>query len=231
MAAMRSRWIISNARWRWITRTMPAVMPPTMATMGMLIAINGTKSRTSKLNMGNSWVRLRVGLPGVAERPLRPAQPLPGFRGLCCEDCCRGRAGPENRDPDVLVQRLAGAWSPGNNPRSTKLPSRDETLSPRDPSKASMTLPPGVRPEAAGMADERRLIARAQSGDTAAFRTLVERHQARAHALALRILRSPSDAEEVAQDAFVRVWTALPGFRGESSFGTWLYRIVARRAF
>jgi RNA polymerase sigma-70 factor (ECF subfamily) len=81
------------------------------------------------------------------------------------------------------------------------------------------------------MADERRLIARAQAGDTAAFRTLVERHQARAHALALRILRSASDAEEVAQDAFVRVWTALPGFRGESTFATWLYRIVARRAF
>src|SRR5262245_61998045 len=81
------------------------------------------------------------------------------------------------------------------------------------------------------MADERRLIARAQAGDTAAFRTLVERHQARAHALAVRILRSPSDAEEVAQDAFVRVWTALPGFRGESTFATWLHRIVARRAF
>lgn len=84
---------------------------------------------------------------------------------------------------------------------------------------------------AAGMAEERRLITRAQSGDTAAFRVIVERHQARAYALALRILRSSSDAEEVAQDAFVRVWTALPGFRGESSFGTWLYRIVARRAF
>lgn len=81
------------------------------------------------------------------------------------------------------------------------------------------------------MADERRLIARAQSGDTAAFRELVDRHQGRAYALALRILRVPSDAEEVAQDAFVRVWTALPGFRGESSFATWLYRIVARRAF
>jgi RNA polymerase sigma-70 factor (ECF subfamily) len=94
-----------------------------------------------------------------------------------------------------------------------------------------MTLPPGVRPEVAGLADERRLITRAQAGDTAAFRRLVEQHQARAHALALRILRSASDAEEVAQDAFVRVWTALPGFRGESSFGTWLYRIVARRAF
>jgi RNA polymerase sigma-70 factor (ECF subfamily) len=81
------------------------------------------------------------------------------------------------------------------------------------------------------MAEERRLIARAQSGDTGAFRVIVEQHSARAYALALRILRSPSDAEEVAQDAFVRVWSALPGFRGESSFGTWLYRIVARRAF
>src|SRR5438552_9818114 len=81
------------------------------------------------------------------------------------------------------------------------------------------------------MADERRLIARAQAGDSGAFRELVERHEARAYALALRILRSASDAEEVAQDAFVRVWTALPAFRGESSFATWLYRIVARRAF
>lgn len=81
------------------------------------------------------------------------------------------------------------------------------------------------------MWDEKALIARAQSGDRAAFRTLVERHQARAYTLALRILRSASDAEEVAQDAFVRVWTALPGFRGESSLSTWIYRIVARRAF
>jgi RNA polymerase sigma-70 factor (ECF subfamily) len=94
-----------------------------------------------------------------------------------------------------------------------------------------MAPTPALHPEAARMADERRLIARAQSGDTAAFRVLVERHQARAVALALRIVRSAPDAEEVAQDAFVRVWTALPGFRGESSFATWLYRIVARRAF
>ena len=81
------------------------------------------------------------------------------------------------------------------------------------------------------MEDERRLIGRAQSGDTAAFRELVERHQARAYTLALRILRSAPDAEEVSQDAFVRAWTALPGFRGEASFATWVYRIVARRAF
>ena len=94
-----------------------------------------------------------------------------------------------------------------------------------------MTRPAEARADAARMAEERRLIARAQAGDTAAYRALVDAHQARAYTLALRILRSAEDAEEVAQDAFVRVWTALPGFRGESSFATWLYRIVARRAF
>jgi RNA polymerase sigma-70 factor, ECF subfamily len=78
--------------------------------------------------------------------------------------------------------------------------------------------------------DERRLIARCRAGDTRAFAVLVERYRARAHGLALRLVRSPSDAEEVAQDAFVRAWRSLADFRGEASFGTWLYRIVWRRA-
>jgi len=59
---------------------------------------------------------------------------------------------------------------------------------------------------------------------------LVERHQNHAYALALRIVRSRDDAEEVAQDAFVRAWKALPGFRGDAKFSTWLHRIVAHRA-
>lgn len=80
-------------------------------------------------------------------------------------------------------------------------------------------------------AAERDLVERAKARDQAAFEELVDRHRDRAYGLALRILRSAPDAEEVAQDGFVRAWLALPGFRGESSFGTWLYRIVARRAF
>jgi RNA polymerase sigma-70 factor (ECF subfamily) len=44
-------------------------------------------------------------------------------------------------------------------------------------------------------------------------------------------VRSSADAEEVAQDAFVRAWLALPRFRGEASFSTWIYRIAVRRAF
>jgi RNA polymerase sigma-70 factor (ECF subfamily) len=80
-------------------------------------------------------------------------------------------------------------------------------------------------------AEELEFVRRAQGGDEAAFRHLVERHGDRAYALALRIVRSASDAEEVAQDAFVRAWHALPRFRGDSTFSSWLYRIVARRAF
>ena len=76
----------------------------------------------------------------------------------------------------------------------------------------------------------RALVERARGGDQKAFRELVVLHQDRAYGLALRITRSPADAEEVAQDAFVRAWLALPRFRGESSFATWVHRIVARRA-
>jgi RNA polymerase sigma factor (sigma-70 family) len=79
--------------------------------------------------------------------------------------------------------------------------------------------------------DEGRLVERAGARDPEAFRALVDCHRDRAYGLALRILRSPADAEEVAQDAFVRAWFALPRFRGESSFSTWLFRIVARQAF
>ena len=94
------------------------------------------------------------------------------------------------------------------------------------------TLPAGAAAGASERDDdhERALVARARGGDTAAFRALVERHHPRAIALARRIVHDPAEAEEIAQDAFLKAWSALPGFRGESRFGTWLHRIVHRRA-
>ncbi len=83
---------------------------------------------------------------------------------------------------------------------------------------------------APGAIEERDLVARARDRDEEAFRVLVDLHRDRALGLALRITRSLPDAEDVAQEAFVRAWAALPSFRGESAFGTWLHRIVARRA-
>jgi len=74
--------------------------------------------------------------------------------------------------------------------------------------------------------DEKQLIARCRQGDTRAYALLVERYRDRAYGLALRVVRSEPDAEEVAQDAFVRAWRSLADFRGDASFGTWLYRIV-----
>lgn len=74
--------------------------------------------------------------------------------------------------------------------------------------------------------EDRGLIAKAQQGDTAAFRALVERHQRRAFAIALQLVRDENDARELVQDAFLRVYRSLGSFQGSSSFFTWLYRII-----
>jgi len=102
---------------------------------------------------------------------------------------------------------------------------------PADPSKG-MADPDPSAAAARGVMDhaESEWVARARGGDRVAFAALVTRHRDRAYTLALRIVRVPAEAEEVAQDAFVRVWRALPGFRGDAAFATWLHRIVVRRA-
>lgn len=104
---------------------------------------------------------------------------------------------------------------------------------PLDRSKPSGGGTPPARPggEAGARPDDRTLVGRARAGDADAFRVLVERYRDRLHGLVLRIVRTPADAEEVTQDAFVRAWLALPRFRGEASFSTWIYRIAVRRAF
>ncbi len=78
----------------------------------------------------------------------------------------------------------------------------------------------------ADAAEDRALIAMAQAGDMRAFGQLVERHQRRGFALALALVRDESDARELVQDAFLRVFKSLPTFQGDSTFYTWFYRIV-----
>jgi RNA polymerase sigma-70 factor, ECF subfamily len=74
------------------------------------------------------------------------------------------------------------------------------------------------------------LVALAQRGDPAAFDQLVIRHQAAVYRATLAALRSPADAEEATQDAFVRAWMALGRFRAEASFRTWVLTIAWNRA-
>jgi len=73
---------------------------------------------------------------------------------------------------------------------------------------------------------EREWLQRARKGDADAFGMLVTLHERFVYNLALRTLGNTEDAQDVVQDGFVRAWMALPGFREDSEFRTWLYRIV-----
>ena len=68
------------------------------------------------------------------------------------------------------------------------------------------------------------------SGDTEAYRGLVEKHQDLVYTIVHRIISSAEEAEEVAQDVFVKAYSKLSGFKGEAKFSTWLYRIAYNTA-
>lgn len=75
-------------------------------------------------------------------------------------------------------------------------------------------------------AEDRDLVAQAKAGDLAAFDELVRRHAARLFRYVHHNLHDYASAEELTQDAFVRAWNGLAGFRGDAGFRTWLYRIA-----
>jgi RNA polymerase sigma-70 factor (ECF subfamily) len=70
------------------------------------------------------------------------------------------------------------------------------------------------------------LIERAQHGDKSALNELVRKYEVRAYQFAFRLTRNPEEASDVVAEAFVRVFNALPNFKGNSQFTTWLYRIL-----
>jgi len=78
--------------------------------------------------------------------------------------------------------------------------------------------------------DDQIIIARVLDGDTAAFEILVNRYKDMAFSIARRVCGSAEDAEEVAQDAFLKAYQALNKFKQESKFSTWFYRIVTNTA-
>ncbi len=74
------------------------------------------------------------------------------------------------------------------------------------------------------------LVERCKAGDEVAWRELVEVTHREVYTLCLRILRDPDDAAEATQDAYLKAWRALKGFRGDAMFTTWLYRVAANTA-
>lgn len=75
-----------------------------------------------------------------------------------------------------------------------------------------------------------QLVAKVQQGDKRAFDLLVLKYQRKIMRLLSRMVRDPSEVEDVAQEAFIKAYRALPQFRGESAFYTWLYRIAINTA-
>ena len=82
----------------------------------------------------------------------------------------------------------------------------------------------------AGTGGDQGLVERAQRGDRRAFDLLVLKYQQKIVQLVMRYVRDPAEALDVSQEAFVKAYRALPGFRGESAFYTWLYRIAINTA-
>lgn len=72
---------------------------------------------------------------------------------------------------------------------------------------------------------DHQLVLRAQRGDKVAFELLVNKYERKLQRLLSRLVRDPSEVEDVTQEAFIKAYRALPTFRGESAFYTWLYRI------
>jgi RNA polymerase sigma-70 factor, ECF subfamily len=77
---------------------------------------------------------------------------------------------------------------------------------------------------------DQQLVERAQRGDKRAFELLVAKYQRKLGRLLSRLVRDPAEVEDVTQEAFIKAYRALPSFRGDSAFYTWLYRIAINTA-
>lgn len=88
-----------------------------------------------------------------------------------------------------------------------------------------------MKPQRVESDDMEELVARARAGSGEAFEKLVEAHQHEVFGLALRLVVDRELAADVSQEAFIRAWRALPNFRGDAAFSTWLHRITVNVAW
>lgn len=93
-----------------------------------------------------------------------------------------------------------------------------------------MAMNPATRPEAAERLTDSDLVDRTRAGDMRAFEALMRRYNRTLYRTARAILRDDAEAEDAVQEAYIRAYAALGGFRGESKLSTWLVRIAANEA-
>lgn len=100
----------------------------------------------------------------------------------------------------------------------------------RSPLPVEFRIPAATAPEHPVVPlGDAALVGLARSGNADAFEELVRRHQVGVFRIAIRMLGDPADAEDAAQEAFLQAWRGLPQFRLQSTFSTWIYRIITNR--
>ena len=138
--------------------------------------------------------------------------------------------------PSAASMRVVGEVGEGVNMAPQERPAVPKSSNLDAPPRevvASGAVSNSIRPRVKSLTAEvpleltdQELVARCQRGDHRAFRVLVDKYQRRAYGIAMGILRNPDDARDAAQEAFIKVFRNVDGFKGDSSFYTWLYRIV-----
>ncbi len=111
-------------------------------------------------------------------------------------------------------------------PAMQNFPPPDESMKSRESGDDSA----GDAPEGVAEQSDLELVRRAQRNERGAFDLLVLKYQHKVVKLVARLLRDPAEAEDVAQEAFIKAYRALGSFRGDSAFYTWLYRIAVNTA-
>jgi RNA polymerase sigma-70 factor (ECF subfamily) len=112
-----------------------------------------------------------------------------------------------------FVQPARQGYNPTYEPKLNKIPHAE----------APKTV--AVTPASGNREIDQELVLRAQSGDKLAFGMLVDKYQRKLNRLLSRMIRDQSEIEDVVQESFIKAYRALPNFRGDSAFYTWLYRI------
>lgn len=125
-------------------------------------------------------------------------------------------------------ERPFGVILKGQDPRTGDAElSLDVTVYPAHSAPASLE---GVGARMSADVSDLSLVRRVQRGDKGAFDALVLKYQHKLVKLVMRYVRNPAEAEDIAQEAFIKAYRALPQFRGDSAFYTWLYRIAINTA-
>lgn len=128
------------------------------------------------------------------------------------------------QSPSVLPESVTVAME--GQPSHTDA-AADESLTLTPTVSPQTSTQPAIETEVSDNALIERVVA---DDDMEAWETLMARYSSRAYQIAYGVLGHHNDCEEVAQDAFVRIYRALPNFRGDSEFSTWMYRIVVNQA-